>query len=133
MRSSTTWTKETRPGGGRKVGQRNRVKTECRRLVQRLERAGALAPASWFARLQRIALDETAKPSDSVLAVRTLLAYRFGLPSGTLDVEVEHGVAPSVVEILERIADSSEHRRALAERERRQLAAVTVEPIKEDA
>lgn len=124
MRTRTTWT--SGHGGGRKPGSRNKIKAEARSLVLKLERAGSLAPAAWFVKLQDIALGPMSKPGEAVLAMRTLLAYRFGLPQASLDVE--HSVEPvSVIALLEEIAKSERHRQAIEEREARLLAAITVE------
>ena len=77
--------------------------------------------------LQAIALDETAKPSESILALRTLLEFRFGRPAVSVDLDVQHDVGPSVIELLEQIGRSESHRQRLEQRERRMLAAVEIE------
>ena len=69
----------------------------------------------------------------AVAASRVLLEYRFGRPVSALEVEMQHDLGPSVVELLEQIAVSDRHRQALQEREARQLreAAITIEFVSE--
>jgi hypothetical protein len=112
---------------GRPRGARNRVRREVRQLLAKLEREGEVDFRKIFSRLYTIAT--TGEPGPAERCARTLLNYRFGLPSAEVDVTVEHGVGPSVVELLESIAKSDRHRQAIEERERRLLAAgaITVE------
>lgn len=108
----------------RPKGSRNRVTRELRVVLDRLEREEVLQPRRWFLKLEEIALGDG---PDRVQAARVLLAYRYGLPQGRL--QIEHEVGESAEALLVRIARSEEHRRHLEALERRRLTsgAVTVE------
>lgn len=90
--------------------------------MDRLEKEDVLQPRRWFEKLEAIALGSD---GDRVAALRTLLAYRFGLPQGRL--AIEHGISETAEQLLRKIAASQEHREALETLERRRLGAVTVE------
>jgi hypothetical protein len=113
-----------RGNAGKPRGARNKAKAEVKALLRKLERAGDFDAGMVFTRLQRIALGDD--PKAAVAASKVLLEYRFGRPVSALELEVQHELGPSVVELLEEIGRSAEHRRAIEDRERRQLAAVTV-------
>lgn len=126
MRTATTF--RTGHGGGRRLGSRNRVKREVRALMLKLERTDALHPDRWFLRLEEIALGEDLRAA--VAAVKVLAEFRFGKPMQEAELSVSHDLGPSVVELLESIGRSPEHRARLEEREARLLAA-TVESEEE--
>jgi hypothetical protein len=111
---------------GRPRGSRNKVTAEVRRLLDRLTRDERISPARVFARLEQIALSD--RP-DAVPAARVLLSYLYGLP--TAHVALEHGLSESATDLLIRISQSDEHRRALAEIEQwrdRRRVAIEVRP-----
>ena len=107
---------------GRKPGSKGRIRREVRELMRRLERSDTLRPQVWFERLQAIALGDDVPAA--VSASRVLLEYRFGRPVSALEVEMQHELGPSIVEMLERIGKSDSHRQRLEERERKRLAPV---------
>jgi hypothetical protein len=130
MRTSTTWTKGRTGGAGRKLGSRNRVKREVRALMVKLEAEDVLSPRRWLERLQEIAM--TAEPGPAVAALRALMEFRFGKPAQEVAFDVEHGLAPSALDVLEAIGRSEVHRRSIEERGSRLLAqeavTLTVKP-----
>jgi hypothetical protein len=126
VKTATTWRRGFAPGAGRRPGSRNKIKREVRVLLQRLERDGEFDPARIFRRLQTLALGDDL--GAAIAASRVLLSYRYGLPVSALELDVQHDLGPSVVELLEEIGRSETHRARLEERERRMLAAaITVE------
>jgi hypothetical protein len=117
----------------RPFGSKNKRTREVAAAMDALEREGALDPRRWLLTLQAIADDAETSPFARIAACRALAAYRFGLP--TARVDITHEAGESWQSLLTRIASSPEIRRSREEleswRERRRLAAVTVEALEE--
>jgi hypothetical protein len=116
----------TRNRGGRPKGSRNKAQRSLCVILDHLEAEKLIQPRAWFLKAQAIALSDS---PDRMIALRTLLQYKFGLPLGR--VEIEHGLTPSAEEIFRGVAESDRHRQVLEEIERRQLreGSVTVEVV----
>ena len=129
VKNSTTYAKGK--SQGRPPGARNLIRREVRTMLQKLEREKTFDPRKVFLRLQAIAMGSDIPAA--VSAAKVLLEYRFGKPLNSIDVDVQHDVGPTVMQLLEGIAQSDAHRRTLEERERKSLraASITVEPEKE--
>ena len=110
---------------GRPAGSLNKSRQDVRDLMDRMQTAKRISYARCIERLFQIAMGDD--KAVAVMAAKALLDRRFGLPR--IDVSVVHQVE-GAAEILLRLVQSDQHRKALAKvaEHRKQLDAVTVEP-----